>query len=587
MGLIFGNPAGFWALAAIPAILLIHFLQRETRRESVSTLFLIARFRRESRKGRRFERLRNATSLWLQILAALLLTWLLVEPRWLHPDSVQRVAVVLDDSLSMRAFMEPGTGTAELERALSRHERGAAATEWVLLESSGRRGTLYAGTDRRALVEAAAAWRPRSPTHDAAAALRRAVAAAHPGGQVLFVTDRRREGIPQGIDVLGIGESFGNAGFTGLRLEAREDGFHWHALLRNYGDRATTRSWWVEFDGRRTAPDDIALEAGGTVALRGRVPGDARRGTLVLEDDRFALDNRLPFVRPQTKHLTVALEPDSPLRDPLTAFLDSLASWRAAGPGEIADLRVTRIAPGEDPSGAGIFFVLSGEDPAGSGNGRPPVIAERHRLTENLSWQGLAVSATAGLNLQAEDSPLLWKGDRPLLALRERQGQLQLRVGFDLRHSNAARLPAFVVMLHRFMEEARAAKIGYARMNVHTGQRLNLAVDPIGGPVTLQPENGPDESVPASRAALLRAPAEPGFFSVVQGEKLLLEAAAHFADAREADFRPAESFFIDHGRDRQREYRVRNSHRDFLAPLWMLLLGCVLFAGWRYAERET
>ena len=175
MGLTFANPAGFWVLAAIPAILLIHFLQRETRREAVSTLFLIERLQRESRKGRRFERLRNSSTLWLQILAVVLLAWLLADPHRLHPDSVQRVAIVLDDSVSMRAFLDERDGDIPgLAPLLRGHQGAAATTEWVLLESSGTRGTLYSGGDRRRLLEEARAWRPRSGTHDAAPVLRQA-----------------------------------------------------------------------------------------------------------------------------------------------------------------------------------------------------------------------------------------------------------------------------------------------------------------------------------------------------------------------------------------------------------------------------
>ena len=102
--LLFSNPAGFWALLGIPAVLLIHFLQRESRRVRASTLFLLEQLAPESAQGRRFERLRNSAALWLQLLAVLLFAWLLAGPRWLRPDSVQKVVFVLDSSASMSAF---------------------------------------------------------------------------------------------------------------------------------------------------------------------------------------------------------------------------------------------------------------------------------------------------------------------------------------------------------------------------------------------------------------------------------------------------------------------------------------------------
>ena len=75
MPLIFANPLGFWALLGIPAVLLIHFLQRESRRLPISTLFLLEHIDRESVKGRQFDRLRQSIPLWLQLLGVVILTW--------------------------------------------------------------------------------------------------------------------------------------------------------------------------------------------------------------------------------------------------------------------------------------------------------------------------------------------------------------------------------------------------------------------------------------------------------------------------------------------------------------------------------
>src|SRR6516225_2516595 len=100
----FSHPAGFFALLAVPAVLLIHFLQRESRQVTVSTLFLLDVLAPESAAGRRFERLRQSVPLWLQLLSALLLTWLIVQPRWVRRHSVQQIVLLLDSSVSMSAF---------------------------------------------------------------------------------------------------------------------------------------------------------------------------------------------------------------------------------------------------------------------------------------------------------------------------------------------------------------------------------------------------------------------------------------------------------------------------------------------------
>ena len=143
MDLSFGNVAGFWALLGIPAVVAIHFLQRRSRVLVVTTLFLLEQMRRESETGHRFQRLRTSVPLWLQLLMVLLLTWLLVRPRWLRAESVQRVAIVLDASASMQASRERaleelarrdgpavGRGAAHRMDGDDDRARGAGALSW-------------------------------------------------------------------------------------------------------------------------------------------------------------------------------------------------------------------------------------------------------------------------------------------------------------------------------------------------------------------------------------------------------------------------------------------------------------------------
>ncbi len=66
MSLSFLNPAALWALLGLPVVLAIHFLQRRSRRQTITTLFLLQQMHRESETGNRFERLRSSIPLWLQ-----------------------------------------------------------------------------------------------------------------------------------------------------------------------------------------------------------------------------------------------------------------------------------------------------------------------------------------------------------------------------------------------------------------------------------------------------------------------------------------------------------------------------------------
>ena len=98
---------------------------------------------RESVEGKRFERIRSSVPLWLQLLMVLLLTWLLVQPRWLRQDSVQPLAVVLDNSASMTAYLDEAG--EDLEVALRKMSESVARTEFYVIESTLSSGSLYRG----------------------------------------------------------------------------------------------------------------------------------------------------------------------------------------------------------------------------------------------------------------------------------------------------------------------------------------------------------------------------------------------------------------------------------------------------------
>jgi hypothetical protein len=145
------------------------------------------------------------------------------------------------------------------------------------------------------------------------------------------------------------------------------------------------------------------------------------------------------------------------------------------------------------------------------------------------------------------------------------------------------------VLLHRFTERIRAAKPDLRQANLETHQKLDLATKP-NTPivnVTIRPVQGraTQQSVPLYQAALLRAPAEPAFIEVVQGDQTLARDAVHFADAREADFTRAASF--DNVSSYTPTLAQRQSRHDLLAPIWLLLLGVTVVASWFYMERAS
>lgn len=579
----FGHPAAFWALLGVPALVAIHCLQQRSRTVVTSTLFLLDLLAPESRGGRHWDWLRLSRAFWCQLLALLLAIWVLAAPRWVRNESAQTVVAVLDSSAQMGAFRDAArhTAAAKLAAAASR----AMHTEWVVLTSDPRQPPLYRGPDLAAAEAALDRWRPALGTHDVAPALQLARNLAGPNGLTWFVT-RSRDQLPAGQPAVGVGQPLANAGFAGLGLTHGTDGPGWRALVRNFAGTPQQRTWWIEGPNSRSPEQPLTLAPGALVEITGRFPAGDGACTLVLSADEFAADDRLPLVRPVPKPLRASVEVGEAAGDffrRLLAGVEGVAVGDAAG----ARLRVLPLPSGDQTVGAAILLPPAAKGAAGTAD-LTPITAERHPLVADLNWQGWLGPGPGAVPRLPGDAPLLWQGTTPLVWLRPgAEDARQLVLNFDWDRTNAARLPATVLLGRRFVEGVRDAQPGGYAANFDTGAPVPLtARDRAGaGPVTLafQPaapgEAAVTRTVEAGELAVLRAPDEPGFFTVQRGPDVLVRGATQFADARQGDFRTAETF--DTGLPPEAAAALeRNTRPDPLENLWLALLAGLLLGSW-------
>jgi hypothetical protein len=571
MNLFFANPAaGAWALLGIPAVLAIHFLQTPSRPRLVSTLFLLERLEPKSASGRRLERLRQSLPLWLQLLAVLIVAWLLAQPRWLRKDSSQTVLVLLDSSASMRAFQKP---LQEIVPARLRSLASAAAqTEWLLLETDPAAERLYSGGNLQELEAVLKKWKPNLGEHDFQPALRSALSLVNRRGTVLFVSDHEIP-VPAGVELLAIGHPLENLGFSGARVTET----NWEALVTNFGSNSRRASWHMETpEGAKIGEDrPIELPPGGTETLRAGFPkSTGSTGStmgalrLVLSPDEFTLDNTLPLVRPEPKQVRVEVagaDRIGPWLDPFFRSEKALERTKSAPAGQSSSqtphLRMEPVNFGQplpgDPKQASLLFLK--EPVPTSALVKGICVTEKDPLMDGLSWEGLVLSGTSRLERGPADTVLLWMDDRPLILRRNRQ----LVFGFDVALSNAPRMPAFVLFLHRFVDLVRAEIKAPEAANFETNQLLE----------------------PSQRAntGLSRTPSEPGFFEA--GDPTAkLRGAAHFADPRESDFKQAAS--VDHIEALAKQRKEGHAEQDAFIPIWILLLGVLMVWNWLATDRK-
>lgn len=575
---VFGNPWGALALLGIPVVIAIHCLQQKSRTLEISTLFLLERLAPDSKEGSRFTWMRSSLAFWLQIVSVLIVSWLLLDPRWLQANTVQRVVLVLDSSISMRAF------TSDIVARTSPRLRALAAiaphTYWTLLETDPMRPVLYEGINLDALEKKLSAWSPTLPAHDPADALDLARSLAPRDAVVVFVTDRPRE-LPSGIDLLAIGEPIENCGLVGSRVTGTGDGLEWQVMVQNYGQKTAHRSWWIEMAGQKTDAQALDLDPGHPKILKGRFPPGVDQLEVCLDPDRFPVDDRMPIVRPQPKLMTVQLLGDDATLDLFAKLAQTIPSLATVQQGETADLAFMTLNPTKPFSGEALSSVILYDQPdihdAFKGE---PFVAEDDLLNRDLNWQGLILQPGTAPQLGTGDRVLLWKDQVPVIYLRSLpDGKRQLIFNFNFSTSNATRLPAFVLLVDRFVESLRLDKMAPETRNAELTESLSVAADAHGAPVKVRnSEGGIESTTPAQAVTTLRAPSLPGFFTITQGDETLLTGGAQFADARESDFSTAatKDTLADH-RAKLVELRTR---ADAFTPLWLILLGILLILYW-------
>ncbi|MDB5338602.1 MAG: double-transrane region domain protein, partial [Planctomycetaceae bacterium] len=129
----FANPWGLLGLFALPVIAFIHLYQRRYPPLYVGGLFLWASETQVRMPGRRRDRLPVTNTLIIELIAALILSIVLADPRFGEWDRATHLVAILDHSASMQgqADGEPSfrdSAIRELEERFTELPRQSAVT---------------------------------------------------------------------------------------------------------------------------------------------------------------------------------------------------------------------------------------------------------------------------------------------------------------------------------------------------------------------------------------------------------------------------------------------------------------------------
>lgn len=598
MGVSFAQPLALWGLLGLPLIVAIHFLQSRNRREEVSTLFLLEMLAEETRRGAVFRYLRNGLQLWLQLLAVLLFTLLLARPMRLHEESIQSIALVVDSSVSMRAFEQEVI--EEGRRLIELLDGTAARTEWWILPSDISRAGWARGAGKEEALAVLAAIDPLSGPHSPREALARARQVVGPEGLVVYLSDHPTADMPGQAVSVSVGTPRDNSGISGVRIETTENGeVKWQVSVVHFGKEAMERRLEVELDGISMGTQRLELNPGAITTVSGTLPGPGNagilptspevagrmpalpgeatlpategegRGVFRLESDGYEWDDVRPFVLPRSKQLRYRIEMEQLRAQEWAERVMRTVS--GATPEVFADV-VWREASADAPvaDSAELRF-LRGSDTGPYAR----VYPGDHSLVRDLSWEGFLAQPYSDFEPAPGDEVLLWMGEHPLIVLHSVSGVEGLWFNFDATASNADRWPAVVLLLNRFLTRVREELPRAEALNLETRQHVRAAG---GEEAPLRAEFTSVDGIVESFPWRNRAPDRPGYLNVWAGEELRLHAGIGVGDSAEGNFLSARP--QDFPDDVRMELRRRNSETEFLLPLFFALLAGTLVAAW-------
>ena len=559
----FANPLGLLGLLGVPVILAIHLFRQRFPPLVIAGAHLWGVESRVTTAGRKLDRLPVTATLILELLAALLLSLGLSQPRIGMSADVSHLIVALDDSASMQA--SPSGQPTVRDRVIAELEnrmQGPGSSALITLIRSGpqpmllgKRGMTWSEA-RTALNE----WQPLASEHDFRPAWDEAAQVAGLEGRFLFLTDSIPDAeteLPGNLELLALGRPLENVAISAAGWDFDSQAAEGELFFRvaNYGRQAQMVAVTAAASGNPLFERSTEIAAGGETPFHFAVPGGL--GGLDLEiavdGDGLQLDNRVTLIEPKirTVHADIDL-PSSADNDLVRRVLSVLPDVELASSTQ-TDLLISGANQQPDSIPRQWWF---GMGPLATGDAGtvestavtgPYILNKQHPLLEGITMNGVIWGGIQQTDLEL--TLLVSCNRRPLLAQLSNLETTAFLMNIDLAQSNIMRTLDWPVLLANLVEMRRDALPGLRRWNYRVDETVNLSI-PLPEPVEaagleLFGPDGAERSLIRDRDDTISITRlrEPGIYRINEQDETLGEFAVNFFDPLESslnDITPGE-----------------------------------------------
>ncbi len=552
----FANPWGLLALLSLPAILAIHLFHRRHPPLQVAGLHLWSTNSQVRSAGRRRERLPITRTLLLELMAALLFSLLLAQPRFEQLAQVTHLVVVLDNSASMggRPPGQPSfrdTAIEELQRRAAKFQRGSVVT----LITTGRRPTMLAGPAvpwaeaERALDK----WNPAEPVHEFHLAWDLGTQLAEQTGELLFLTDRLPEEetpLPNRMETVAVGRSLENIGITTARwtIDTATNQGRLFLQLSNHGRLAVDAVVTGRNQDRAIFEKMVSLPAQSSLPLESNLPGGLGElnVTVTHNNDGLEIDNHVTLVEPRVRLLSysVSFPPDETAGQYVHRVLESIPDLQTAD-SDSAQLIIGRADRLPESRGNLWWLGIGPIDrtEAARNNARNLggrlLVEKRNPLVEGVVLEGVIWGGVQPVT--ADATPLISSGTTPLLARLNQTQATAYVLNIDLQRSNLAQSPDWPILISNLVMLRRDSLPGLRRWNYRLNETIQFRLFEGAPPDQIDESqqlwlDHKGTSRQLARTALVELPvlSDTGIYTLRDGETPIDRFAVNFHDPQES-----------------------------------------------------
>jgi len=602
----FANPWGLLGLLALPAIAVIHLFHRRFPPMPIAGLHLWGVQTQKESPGRRRERLPLTRTLLLELLAALLLSLLIADPRDAASGTRTHLVVVLDNSASMAAVSgEPNRSPRDqaVEWILAKQEE-LGRTSAVSILTTGRRPTLIAGprSDWQEAADALENWMPQETSHAFESSWDLGAQLAGEESELVFLTDKlpaEEVTLPQRMETHSFGQPLNNIAITASRWTFSPEEGEGSLFVRvaNLSREEAVVTLSATSEGQPVLKEDQTLPAGTEKTFEWQVPGGLGQLEFAATqvDDPLPLDNQLKLIEPKIRLVNVAvlLPSEHPAFDPTRRILGVLPTAQLSDPVD-ADLIVAPAAD-EPVRQDGLWWLglgpLNLSDQARQ-NAKaligPYLIEKRHPLMNGIVLGGVV---WGGVQANPEETiPIISTGSSLLFGERTGTSANAFVMNVDLQASNLTESPDWPIFWTNLMEQVRVSRPGFQRWNYQLEESILFSLSPevqrSDEPLTLR-FNGDKKPLLKLQTVEISPRDQVGIYEIYAGEKQLDSFAVNFLDRQESNL-----LELSDGERASAEPAVATGIRWDNPFSWLLAVGILatmvaIYADWIILRRRA